>query len=161
VLIVLVAIGSVLWVRRFHRYTPVEALMDLQAAAKVRNLPRPVEKYLDLRYGPMTEPANRQKAFLDFFNIGHIEGLNILVGRMPGDVRQARINAMAAWVANYRRSMSAEEKASLNNYLRTDAGRATLKRAASEYLQKDVHFRAVTAPVIEELMSTVTAVQTP
>jgi hypothetical protein len=161
VLAALTALASVLWTRRFHRYTPIEALQDIQAAARVRHSTKPVEGYLEARYGSMAEPANRQKAFLDFFNIGHIEGLNILVGRMPGDRRQASIKAMGEWVANYRRTMSAEEKESLGRFLQSEPGRATLKRAASEYLQKDVHFRAATAPVIEELMSTVSAVQKP
>jgi hypothetical protein len=159
--ILLVAVASVLWVRRFHRYTPIEALQDLQAAAQARNSPKPVEKYLEARYGPMTEPANRQKAFLDFFNIGHIEGLNIIVSRLPGDRKQASINAMARWVASYRGTISSDEKAALSSYLHSDAGRTVLQRAASEYLQKGVHFRAATAPVIQELMTTVSTVQTP
>ena len=76
--IVLIALGVTFWTRRFHNYTPIEALHDLQAAAQVKNAPRPVERFLELRYGPLTEPANRQKAFLDFFNVGHIKGLNML-----------------------------------------------------------------------------------
>jgi hypothetical protein len=161
VVIVLVAIATVLWMRRFHQFTPLEAVQDLQAAAKARNSPKPVDKYLEERYGSMAEPANRQKAFLDFFNIGHIEGLYIIVSHMPGGRKQASINAMADWVASYRRTMSADEKEALNSYLRSDAGRTVLQRAASEYLQKDVHFRAATAPVIQELMTTVSTVQRP
>jgi hypothetical protein len=161
VVIVLAAVATVLWTRRFHQFTPLEAVQDLQAAAKARYSPKPVEKYLEERYGPMNEPSNRQKAFLDFFNIGHIEGLYIIVSHMPGGRKEKSINAMADWVAGYRRAMSADEKAALNNYLRSDAGRSTLQRAASEYLQKDVHFRAATAPVIQELMTTVSTVQQP
>jgi hypothetical protein len=161
VVIVLMTVATVLWTRRFHQFTPLEAVQDLQAAAKARNSPRPVERYLEERYGPMTEPANRQRAFLDFFNIGHIEGLYIIVSHMPGGRKQKSIDAMAEWVAGYRRTMSPEEKAALNQYLRSDAGRSILQRAASEYLQKDVHFRAATAPVIQELMTTVSTVQMP
>ena len=36
VLAVLGGLGTVLWKRKFDRYTPVEAVLDLQAAAKVR-----------------------------------------------------------------------------------------------------------------------------
>src|ERR1019366_3945073 len=89
--IMLIAAGATFWTRQFHSYTPIEALHDLEAAAKVRNAPQPVERFMELRYGPLTDPANRQKAFLDFFNVGHIKGLNILVSRMPSDRRQSNI----------------------------------------------------------------------
>ncbi len=161
VALTLAGLAAILWVRQFPQYTPVEALRDLQAAARVGPAPRPVERFLELRYGPMSNPANRQNAFLDFFNIGHIKGLDMLVSRMDSAHRQPNINAMAKWVANYRATMTAEEKAALGAYVRSDTGQATLKQAAAQYLRQDVHFRSSTAPVVQELMTTLSTVQQP
>ena len=161
VVIALIALGVTFWTRRFHNYTPIEALRDLQAAAQVKNAPRPVERFLELRYGPLTEPANRQKAFLDFFNVGHIIGLNILASRLPSDKRQSNTTAMAQWVANYRTTMTPAEKAALAAYVTSPAGRATLQQATAKYLREDVRFRANGARVTEELMTTLAAVQKP
>ena len=157
--IMLIAAGATFWTRQFHSYTPIEALHDLEAAAKVRNAPQPVERFMELRYGPLTDPANRQKAFLDFFNVGHIKGLNILVSRMPSDRRQSNVTAMAQWVANYRATMTPEEKATLGSYVTSPGGRATLQQATAQYLQQDVRYRAGTAPVIQELMTTLATVR--
>ena len=157
--IVLAALAWRLWVRQFHEYTPAEALRDLQAASHVGRGPRPVERFLRLRYGPMTDPANRRRAFLDFFNIGHIKGLNILVARTDPSHRQANIDAMADWVANYRATLTPEEEGALGAYLRSDDGRSTIQQAAAEYMREDVHFRAATAGVVRELLPTVAAVQ--
>ena len=161
VVIALIALAVTFWIRQFHHYTPVEVLRDLQAAARVGPAPRPVERFLELRYGPLTDPANRQKAFLDFFNIGHIKGLRLLVSRTPSEQRQANINAMAQWVADYRTTMTSEEKAALGAYVRSPAGNATLQQATAQYLQQDVRFRASTAPVIQELMTTLATVRKP
>jgi hypothetical protein len=159
--IALIVLGVTFWRLQFHSYTPIEALRDLEAAAQVRNAPRPVERFLELRYGPLTEPANRRRAFLDFFNVGHIKGLNMLVSRMPSDRRQSNITAMAQWVANYRATMTSEEKAALGSYVTSPVGRATLQQATAQYLQQDVRYRAGTAPVIQELMTTLATVQRP
>lgn len=35
-------------------------------------------RYLEARYGSMDDPAHRQDAFLDFFNLDHIKGLQLL-----------------------------------------------------------------------------------
>lgn len=155
------AVATTLWVRKFDRYTPVEAMLDLQAAAKVRGSPRAVEDFLEARYGPMTDPANRQQAFLDFFNVGHIEGMHIIVSHMDPSRKQTNIHAMAQWLANYRRTMTPQEKAALAARLRSDSGRASLRQATAQFLDKDVRFRADTAPVIQELMTTLAAVQRP
>jgi len=154
-------VAVALWVRRFHRYTPVEVVQDLRAAVAARHDPRPVERFLELRYGPLSEPENRRRAFLDFFNVGHIEGLQILVSRAPAERREPAIRAMAAWVAGYRESLTPEEKQALAAALETEAGRAMLERATSRYLQQDVYYRGATAPVIEELMKTLAAVRQP
>ena len=152
-------LSTVLWVRHFHRYTPIEALHDLQAASRVGNAARPVERFLQLRYGPMSNPVNREKAFLDFFNIGHIKGLNMLVAATAPEQRQANIDAMAQWVASYRAGLTPQEKTSLGAYFRSDAGRTTLQEASVQYLAQDVHFRASTAGVVQELLTTVSTVQ--
>ena len=155
------ALGVGLWIHRFHRYTPVEVVQDIRAGIAAKNAPKPVERFLELRYGSLDEPANRQKAFLDFFNFGHIEGLQILVARSPDSQRQANINAMAQWVADYRRTMSPEEKQALNARLSTADGHRMLQQATAQYLKQDVLYRAATAGVIRELLTTVTAVQKP
>jgi len=157
----IVALGVTFWIRTFHRYTPLEVVQDIRAGLAARHAPQPVERFLELRYGPLTEPANRQKAFLDFFNVGHIEGLHIIVTHMQNGERQTNIAAMARWVAEYRRTMSAKEKQALNARLSTAEGRRMLRQATAQYLRQDVHYRAATAGVITELMTTVVAVQKP
>jgi len=157
----LLTLAVVLWIRTFHRYTPMEVVQDIRAGLAARHAPQPVERFLELRYGPLTEPANRQKAFLDFFNVGHIEGLQILVVHMHSAERQTNIAAMANWVAEYRRTMSPEEKQALKARLSTANGRQMLRQATAQYLRQDVHYRAATAGVIRELMTTVAAVQSP
>ena len=157
----IVALGVTFWIRTFHRYTPLEVVQDIRAGLAARHAPQPVERFLELRYGPLTEPANRQKAFLDFFNVGHIEGLHLIVTHMQDGERQTNIAAMARWVAEYRRTMSAKEKQALNARLSTAEGRRMLRQATAQYLRQDVHYRAATAGVITELMTTVVAVQKP
>jgi hypothetical protein len=159
--VTVLTLAVVLWIRTFHRYTPMEVVQDIRAGLAARHAPQPVERFLELRYGPLTEPANRQKAFLDFFNVGHIEGLQILVIHMRDGERQTNIAAMARWVAGYRRTMSPKEKQALNARLSTADGRRMLQQATAQYLRQDVHYRAATAGVITELMTTVVAVQKP
>ena len=153
------ALAVVLWIRHFHDYTPVEVALDVHAALAARNEARPVDRFMELRYGPMTESGNRQKAFLDFFNVGHIEGLQVLVKRMPASHRELGIANMARWVSDYRRTLSPQEKASLRDYFQTESGRGTLERATAKYLSQDVYYRDATAQVIEELMATLVAIQ--
>jgi hypothetical protein len=160
---VLVVAGAMTayWIHRFHRYTPVEVVQDIRAGIASRHAPRPVERFLELRYGPLTEPANRQKAFLDFFNVGHIEGLQIITRHMQGQEQKSNITAMAQWVENYRSTMTPGEKQVLSEFVQSAPGRKALQQAASQYLKQDVHYRSATAPVIEQLMTTLAAVQKP
>ncbi len=160
-LLLITVVSAVLWLRRFHGYTPIEVTQDIRAAIAAKNAPKPVERFLELRYGPLTEPANRQRAFLDFFNAGHIEGLQIIVRHTPESMKQANTEAMARWVAEYRQTMTPAEKQSLGEIFNSDAGRSKLQQATAKYLQQDVYYRAHTAPVITELMTTVAAVQKP
>jgi hypothetical protein len=165
--IALAAIGVALWIRTFRHYTPADAAHDLRTAAQVGAEMRagtstePVERFLELRYGSLAESANRQRAFLDFFNTGHIEGLRMIAGHMKDAPRQARIDAMAHWIANYRHTMSPQEKQQLRAYFETGDGRRALQQAAASYVSKDVQFRCTTAPVIAELMTTVASVKEP
>lgn len=159
--LVLAALGVTLWVRHFHRYTPAEVMLDVRAGIAARNDPKPVERFLELRYGPLTEPANRQKAFLGFFDVGHIQGMHLLVQRMPESRRQPSINGMAQWIAEYRRTMTPAERQALGNYLRSGQGRTAVQQATAQYLSHDVRYRAATAPVIAELMMTLAAVRQP
>jgi hypothetical protein len=159
--LVVIALGVTWWLRTFRSYTPAEVVLDLQAAVASRNASKPVERFLELRYGPLTEATNRQKAFLDFFNVGHIEGLQILVSRAPESRRTASINAMARWVSDYRSTMSPEEKRALHERVSSEQGREMLRDATAKYLSQDVRYRAATAPVIAELMATLAEVQKP
>lgn len=159
--VALAGLGSVLWVRHFKTYTPVEVVLDVRAGIAARNAPKPVEKFMELRYGPLNDPANRQKAFIDFFNVGHIQGMHLLVERMPESRRQENIQGMAQWIANYRRTMTPAEKRALSEYVHSAEGRAAVQQATAQYLSHNVHYRAATASVIAELMTTLTAVKEP
>jgi len=154
-------LAGVFWVKKFKDYTPAEAVADLRAAIAVRDQTQPVPKFLELRYGSLDKPANRQQAFLGFFNVGHIQGMQMIVARMPAERRQDNINAMANWVAAYRQSMSRQEKEELRDSLKTKDGRRMVQQATSQYLAQDVHYRAATAPVIRELMATLAYVDQP
>ena len=159
--LVLAAVGTALWVRHFQRYTPAEVLLDVRAGIAAKDAPKPVERYLELRYGPLTDPANRQRAFLDFFNVGHIQGLHVLVQHAPESRRAEGIHGMAQWIADYRRTMTPAERQALGNFLRSDAGRTAVQQATAQYLSHDVRYRHATASVIAELMTTLAAVQQP
>jgi hypothetical protein len=111
VALIVVAIAAGYWLYRFGRYTPAEVRADLRAAVAARDAPQPVARFLELRYGSMADPANRRKAFLDFFNPGHIEGLQIIVRHTPDHMKASNTLAMAHWVASYRRTKPAQEKA--------------------------------------------------
>jgi len=146
--------GHLVWKHRFHQYTPVDALKDLRAASQLGDSTDRVHDFLELRYGPQTDPANRQQAIVDFFNPGHIEGLYLIVGHKRNAQAQAVIADVARTIADYRDQMTPEEKAALGDYFRSDAGRAQIQNATAFYLAKDAGFRSITAPVIKELLTT-------
>ena len=114
---------------------------------------------MELRYGSLSDPANREQVFLDFFSVDRIKALQLLVKYSPAEYRQANIQAMARWVANYRNSLSEEERAALHAKFDTPEGRAVLQRATAQYNSQDVHYRGATAPVISELLNTIAAAQ--
>ncbi|MCX8157441.1 MAG: hypothetical protein N3J91_13520 [Verrucomicrobiae bacterium] len=157
----LLLMATVWWLHRFQRYTPVEVARDLRAAMQVKGHPRPVERFLELRYGPLDLPTNRHQAFLDFFNPGHVEGLHLLTSRLPAERRKTNIQAMAQWLAQYRQQLLPEEKQMLAAYFRTPEGRRAIESATAKYLSQDVYYRAETAPVIRELMNTLNDLQSP
>jgi hypothetical protein len=157
----LVVLGAAFWIRRFHSYTPADAVRDFRAAKQAQHAERPVERFLDLRYGPQTDAANRRKAFVDFFNVGHIEGLYLIVGKNTDPNTRRLVDDTARIFTGYRQAMSPEDKQALMDYFNSDAGRGQIQQATAAYLAKDVHFRTVTAPVIQELMTTLAVVQNP
>jgi hypothetical protein len=162
--LILAGASAALWVHTFHHYTPKEVMEDVRAGMKAKDIQEPltrVEVFLEARYGPLTEPANRQRAFLDFFNQDHIKGLNFIVSHTAPSQKQANTQAMAQWIANYRNTMSPDERASLQTRLNTEAGRAMLLQATALYQSQDVYFRGAQRPVITELMTTLAALRQP
>jgi len=159
--VILMTLGTAFWIRRFHGYTPLDVIKDVQAAEQARRGGRSVKLFLDLRYGDQTNPANRRKAFIDFFNAGHVEGLYFIVDNRTDARTRACIADAAKIFANYRQAMSPDDKESLKAYFDSNAGRTQIQQAIVSYQTKDVRFRAVIAPVVQELMTTLTAIQTP
>jgi len=159
VVVVLVGAGTVFWLHTFHHYLPKELIKDIRAGLAARDVPDPegrVETFLQARYGPLTEPTNRERAFLDFFDVDHINGLNFIVSHTPAAQKQANTRAMAEWIANYRNTMSPKERAALQARLNSPAGEAMLRRATSQFLSQDVYYRGAQQAVVRELMLTLT-----
>ncbi len=160
--LLLIAVGAWLWVRTFRHYTPKEVLADVRAGLAALHIREPqarVEAFLEARYGSLANPTNRQRAFLDFYSPDHIKGLAFIVKHTPPEQKQANTQAMAQWIAGYRETMSPEERAALRAQLDTEAGRAMLRQATAVYQSQDVYFSGAQAPVIGEIMKTLTAVQ--
>jgi hypothetical protein len=152
--LVLLLAGFLIWKHHFHDYTPLDALLDLRAAAHLGHSPDPVGEFLERRYGPQTDPANREKAFVDFFNAGHIEGLYLIVGNRSDPQTKKLVAKVAQTITDYRALMTPDEKADLGAYFRSDAGRAQVHEAKATFQSKDVRFRSVTTPVIKEILGT-------
>ena len=162
--LVLAGLVTVLWVRTFHHYLPRELMKDIRAGLAARDLREPearVEKFLEARYGPLTDPANRQRAFLDFFDVDHINGLNFIVNHSPPAQKQANTQAMAQWIANYRSAMSLEERTGLQVRLNSDTGQAMLRQATAQFLSQDVYYRGAQKAVVQELMVTLADLRRP
>jgi hypothetical protein len=160
--LILVGAAVALWFRTFRHYTPKEVMRDVRAGLAARHIQDPqarVEAFLEARYGPLTDPANRERAFLDFFNVDHIKGLNFIVSHTPANQKQANTQAMAQWIAGYRNTMSPEERTVLQAHLNTDAGRAMLRQATGQYQAQDVYYRGAQRAVINELMTTLAALR--
>src|SRR3972149_7230078 len=112
ILIAAVAALSLWWSHRWGHYSRSDAYRDVAAAIQGGYTESPVERFLEIRYGAMDDTLNRQKAFQEFFNVDHIEGLYQIVHRLPPEERLARITDMAGWVARYRQNLSPSERQS-------------------------------------------------
>ncbi len=159
VLVALVAVAGIYYVRR---HIPAEIVPDIRAAIAARHETDPdarLHKYLEGLYGPLDDPANRQRAFVAFFDANHIKAMQILVRHSPPDQRSANIQAMARWVAGYRQNLSPSEKSALGNYFATGAGQSALQNATAQFMNQDAVYRCSTVPVITELMTTLNAVR--
>jgi hypothetical protein len=147
-----------------RRQLPPELMEDIQAGIAARHIPdadRRIQKYLETRYGPLSDPTNREKAFVDFFNLEHIKALQLMVRHSPETQRASNILAMARWVEGYRESLTPQERASLSARFGTPEGRAMLRKATAQYNSQDVYYRGHTAAVISQLLKTINGVQTP
>lgn len=158
VLVVLLVVGAIGYRRAFHGYPPKELMHDIKAGVAARHIKDPnqrFEKYLEGRYGDMSDPANRQKAFLAFFDQEHIRALEFLATHAPKEQQQANIQATANWVGRYRTNLTAAEKASLAQSLKSQTGRQMLRQATAQYNTQDIYYRGRTAPVISQLLTTI------
>jgi hypothetical protein len=155
-----------LWFRVARHYPPKELMKDIRAglATRSRHIQDPdarVEAFLEARYGSLSDPANREHVFLDFFDVDHIKALNFIVSHTPADQKQPNTAAMARWIANYRQTMLPEERTALQARLNTTAGQAMLHRATSQSQMQDVYFQGAQKPVVAELMTTLTSLRNP
>jgi len=153
---------GLVWIRLFPQGPPPGLLADIQAGLPARALKNPdarLLKYLEGRYGPQSDPANRQRVFLDFFDPDRIKVLQLLVQHSPDEQRQANIDAMARWVEAFREGLSSAEHAALNARFQSAAGQAELRRATAQYNAQDVRYRGSTAAVISQLLRTLNEVE--
>ena len=158
--VLVIAMGA-LWLK-VRREIPREILPDVRAGLAARGIADPdkrLSKYLELRYGSMDDPANREKVFLDFFEVDRIKALQFLVRHAPERQRQASIEAMSRWVEKYQNSLTGSERERLKARFSTDEGRARLRRATAQYNSQGVEYRGQTAVVISQLLKTIAAVQ--
>lgn len=163
--IIIAVIGTVFWVRFTRHYGSAgikDIAKDIRAGLAARHVQNPearVRAFLAARYGPLTDPTNRERAFLGFFNINHIKGLHFIVEHTPAKQKQANTQAMAEWIANYRATMSPAERAYLQTRLDSAAGRAMLRQATAQYSSQDAYFRGNQKPVVAELMKTLASLK--
>lgn len=147
---------------RIRRRLPAELIPDIRAGIAARSIADPearLNRYLELRYGPMSDPANRQKVFMDFFNIDHIKALQLMVKHSPEAQRKANIQAMSHWIENYRNALTPEQSAALKAQFQSPDGAARLHQATAQYNSQGVDYRGQTAPVISQLLQTLAAVR--
>jgi hypothetical protein len=164
IIIAVLVVGCAVLVYRVSRRLPPEMMKDIRAGIAARAIPDAEErlnKYLELRYGPLDDPANREKVFVDFFNIEHIKALQLMVQYSPEAQRRSNILAMANWVRNYRESLTPAERAALNARFETPEGGARLRQATAQYNSQDVQYRGQTAAVISQLLKTISSTQQP
>jgi len=153
----IIVIFGFLGIKRLKNYSAREIMLDVKAGLAARHATNQVDRYLEARYGSMTNAANREKAFLDFFNVDHIKELDLLAHRMSPEQRSTNISAMAEWIARYRETMTPEEKVYLRAQLNSPEGMVRFRQAISQYVQQDVHYRAANAIAISEFLTTLSS----
>lgn len=145
-----------------HTHIPKEIIPDIRAAISARGVTDPdarFRKYMENRYGSMDNPAHRERAFEDFFNRDHIKAMQLIVKHSPPDQRRANIRATANWLANYRQTMTSQEKMDLSAYFQSDQGRAALQMGTAQFMAQDAEYRSSTSPVINQLMTTLSGLK--
>lgn len=145
-----------------HTHIPKEIIPDLRAAISARGITDPdarFRKYMENRYGSMDIPAHRERAFEDFFNRDHIMAMQLIVKHSPPDQRRANIRATANWLANYRQTMTSQEKTDLDAYFQSSQGRAALQAGTAQFMAQDAEYRSATSPVINQLMTTLSGLK--
>lgn len=145
-------------VHRLRQRLPAEFMQDVRAGLAARKIKDPdlrFQKYLEVRYGPQSDLTNREKVFLDFFNVEHIRAMQFLVKHSPVNMRQANIDATARWVEQFRNSLTPDQQADLSARLQAGGGQSLLSQATAQYNSQDVYYRGQTAPVISELLKTI------
>jgi hypothetical protein len=161
--LVFVIAGAIV-LHHIRQRLPAGFMKDVRAALAARKIPDADERfrrYLELRYGSLDDPANRKKAFLDFFNVEHVKSLQFLVKHTPENLRQANIDASAKWLVQYRESLTPAEREELEAELQSPDGRAMLRAATAEYNSQDVAYRGQTVPVISQLLTTIATLPKP
>lgn len=151
-------IAVILWLCVLNHSLPPGILKDIRAgmqAAHIKDPDQRIRTYMEARYGAMSDPAHRQDAFLDFFNIEHIQAIQMMVKHSPEEHRQENIDAMSRWVAEYRASLTSQDRIALKALLQTAEGQTMLKSATALYNSQDVRYRGSTAPVISQLLRTI------
>lgn len=162
VVVALLAFGVVGYFKIRRNYLNPEMMKDIKAGLAAKDIKNPDQRFvtfLEQRYGPQTDAANREKAFLDFFNPEHIRNLQTIVAHSPEGQRPANIAATARWVAQFRANLTPAERASLGAKLKTDSGHQMLRQAMAQYNSQDIYYRGATTPVIAELLKTIHEVQ--
>jgi hypothetical protein len=157
--IVLALVTSGAWSWKTRAPLLKEVALDLKAGARARGAEDQYKRFLELRYGSMTNPANRQKVFLGYFDTNHLEGMYRLVSFMNAGERKKNIAASAEWLAEYRENMTVPERDALMDWMRSPKGRANIQRASGIYRSREIGYRAATEPVIRELMTTLGELQ--
>jgi hypothetical protein len=154
---VLTGAGRLYWLRTFDQYPLRELISDVRAGLATRGISEPEARmtaFLAARYGPLTEAANRQRAFLAFYDVEHTKALDIIASRGSASQKQADTQALGHWIAQYRKTMSPEERAALRTYLKSEAGSALLQRSTTNFLAQPEPVRQAQRPIMVELTTT-------
>ena len=116
-------------------------------------------RYLEIGFGPLTNPTNRQKAFLSFFDPDLLAARFVIMSRTPAKYNEANIAAAARWMAEYRANLSPEERSALRRSLLSPAAQARIQQATTQYETWSADLRGATAPVFVEALATLKALR--